>query len=90
MSEESEVQDDYDAIIDVSDIEDVDTNLDDLDDIDQLLITTKEESKQIISPNNTFKRENKQTRRKKNEKGAIFNQNRSSVKKWLTTSSEIS
>ena len=44
MSEESEIMDDYDAIVDVSDIDDVDTNVDDLDDVDKLLVTTKEES----------------------------------------------
>ena len=44
MSEESEIMDDYDAIVDVSDVDDVDTNVDDLDDVDQLLVTTKEES----------------------------------------------
>jgi hypothetical protein len=44
MSEESEIIDDYDAIVDVSDIDDVDTNVDDLNDVDQLLVTTKEES----------------------------------------------
>ena len=44
MSEESDIQDDYSNIVDVSDIDDVDTNTDDLNDVDKLLITTKEES----------------------------------------------
>ena len=47
MSEESDILEDYENIIDVSDVDEIDTNVDDLDDIDKLLVTTKEESKKI-------------------------------------------
>ena len=44
MSEESDILDDYENIVDVSNVDDVDTNTEDLNDLDKLLITTKEES----------------------------------------------
>ena len=49
MSEESEVDESYDGMIDVSDVDDVDTNTDDLDDVDKLLVTTHEESKILLN-----------------------------------------
>ena len=47
MSEESEINEDFDTVVDISDLSNVDTNVNDLDDVDKLIHTTKEESKHL-------------------------------------------